>query len=45
MILFYVKRITEWEMKLDEVPGQSWKAEVEKLVKVKETEILFNKYL
>lgn len=37
MILFYVKRITDGKMKLDEVPAK-WKAEVEKLLKVKKTE-------
>ena len=34
MILFYVKRITDVKMKLDDVPTK-WKTEVEKLLKVK----------
>ncbi len=34
MILFYVKRITDGKMKLDDVPTK-WKTEVEKLLKVK----------
>lgn len=34
MILFYVKRITDGKMKLDEVPVK-WRAEVEKILEAK----------
>nr|DAJ76495.1 MAG TPA: Mating type protein A alpha Y mating type dependent binding region [Caudoviricetes sp.] len=34
MILFYVKRITDGKMSLEDVPAK-WKAEVEKILKVK----------
>ncbi len=34
MVLFYVKRITDGKMSLEDVPAK-WKAEVEKILKVK----------
>lgn len=34
MILFYVKRITDGKMSLEDVPAK-WKTEVEKILKAK----------